>query len=89
MGIGFLRTELVTSITPCVEKACEHKDQVCMLTSTSSPNPKYPTNPPTQLSPTAVAGEVEQLGATIALQGREEAAQLEAGVSRHIVVWAL
>lgn len=37
----------------------------------------------------AVAGEVEQLGATIALQGREEAAQLEAGVSRHIVVWAL
>lgn len=34
----------------------------------------------------AVAGEVEQLGATIALQGREEAAQLQADVSRLILL---
>ena len=34
----------------------------------------------------AVALEVEQLGAAIALQGREEAAQLEASVSNHILL---
>ena len=36
-----------------------------------------------------VALEVEQLGATITLQGREEAAQLEVSVSEHVIVmWA-
>lgn len=34
----------------------------------------------------AVALEVEQLGATIALQGTEEAAQLEGSVSIYILV---
>lgn len=38
----------------------------------------------------AVAVEVEQLGATITLQGREEAAQLEVSVSEYVILmWAL
>lgn len=60
-------------------RGCEHTDSVLELAGLLNTG----GDAGDQLGLLAVAGEVKQLGAAIAGQSRDEAAQLEVGVSPH------